>query len=182
MDKEKNKMMINEQDIFTYVFFPEKLSVGKKQIIAFDKTLEEAIEFYTHLKQNSESETSYSLKKKIAEKIPVYKLADVVELFPMADLQPLNHNGNRMAASIKELTPQMTTKTFVDNDKDYLIKVLNYENETKVFVFSTKDEVVKNFDIVIEPKNLTFHLEDNSEPLIIDHSIDAEKIQLKFDN
>jgi len=182
MNKEKNKMIINEQNIFTYVFFPESLSVDKKRIIASDKTLEEAIEFYRQLKQSAERELSHSLKEKIAAKIPVYKLENAVELYPLVDKQMLNHNGNRMAASTKELTPQMTTKTFVDNDKDYLIKVLNYGNETKVFVFSTKDEVVRNFDIVIEPKNLTFHLEDNSEPLIIDHSIDAEKIQLRFDN
>lgn len=180
MDKGKNKMMINEQDIFTYVFFPERLNVEKKQIIASDKTLEETIEFYMHLKQNSESEPSYSLKKKIAEKIPTYKFADVIELLPLKQITPQNQNGSRMAAATKELTPKMTAKTFVDNEKDYLIKVLNYGNETKVFVFSTKDEVVKNFDIIIEPNNLTYHFEDNSEPLVISHPVDAEKIQLKF--
>ena len=74
----------------------------------------------------------------------------------------------------------MTTKTFVDNDKEYLIKVLNYADITKVFVFSTKDEVVKNFDIIIEPHNLKFHFEDNLEPLKIDKPIEAEKIELRF--
>jgi hypothetical protein len=180
MNEEKNKMMINEQDIFTYVFFPEKLSSDKCQIITSDKTFEEAIEFYTHLKQNSRKELNRSLQKKIAEKIPAYKLADVIVLYPLVASKTQNQNGNHMAAATKELTPKMTTKTFVDNEKDYLIKVLNYGNETKVFVFSTKDEVVRNFDIVIEPKNLTYHFEDNSEPLVINHSVDAEKIQLKF--
>ena len=139
MNKEKNKMKIDEQDIFTYIFFPEKLNADKQQLIESDKTLEEAVEFYRQLKQSAERELSHSLKEKIAAKIPVYKLENAVELYPLVDKQMLNHNGNRMAASTKELTPQMTTKTFVDNDKDYLIKVLNYGNETKVFVFSTKD-------------------------------------------
>lgn len=182
MNKEKNNIMINEQDIFTYVFFPEKLSFDKKQIIASDKTLEDAIEFYRHLKRHSENETSRSLQKKIAAKIPAYKLADVIDLYPLLDSRTKHQNGNHMAAATKELTPKMTTKTFIDNEKDYLIKVLNYSDTTKVFVFSTKDEVVKNFDIVIEPQNLKYHFEDNSEPLIINYLIDAEKIQLRFDS
>ena len=41
-------------------------------------------------------------------------------------------------------------------------------------------KIVKNFDIVIEPQNLKYHFEDNSEPLVINHLIDAEKIQLKL--
>jgi hypothetical protein len=74
----------------------------------------------------------------------------------------------------------MTTKTFVDNNKEYLIKVLNYGNHTKVFVFSTKDEIVKNFDIVIEPNNNVYHFDDNSEPLKIEHAIEADRIEIRF--
>jgi hypothetical protein len=173
-------MIIDEQDLFYFVFFAEKLSEEKRQLIEADKSLSETVEFYMQLKLNSEKELTSSIKKKLAEKIPSYKLNDVIELYSLKSPVTQNQNDSRMAASTRELTPKTTTKTFVDSDKDYLIKVLNYGNETKVFIFSTKDEVVKNFDIVIEPKNLTYHLEDNSEPLIIDHSIDAEKIQLRF--
>ena len=177
---ERNEMIINEQDLFAYVFFPESLGLDKKQTIESDKSLNEDIEFYRQLKLNSESSLSTDIKKKLAEKISAYKLADIIELYPLRDVIPQNKNGIRLAASTKELTPKTITKTFVDSEKEYLIKVLNYGNETKIFVFSTKDEIVRNFDVVFEPKNLTFHFEDNSEPLIINHSIDAEKIQLKF--
>jgi hypothetical protein len=173
-------MIIDEQDLFAFVFFPENLGIDKKQAIESNESLKEATEFYKQLKLNSEKNPSSDIKKKLAEKIPAYKLKDVVQLYPLKEIMPQFMNGTRMAAATKELIPKTTTKTFVDSDKDYLIKVLNYGNETKVFVFSTKDEVVKDFDIIIEPKNLTFHFADNSEPLIIDHSIDAEKIQLKF--
>jgi hypothetical protein len=47
-------------------------------------------------------------------------------------------------------------------------------------VYSTKDEVVKNFDIIIEPHNLKYHFEDNSEPLKIEYSIEAVKIEIRF--
>ena len=84
------------------------------------------------------------------------------------------------AAASEENTPKMVTKTFVDDGKDYLIKLLTYGNKTKVFVFSTHDEIVKDFDIVIQPQNLRFHIEDNTEPLKIDQAIEAEQISLEF--
>lgn len=87
-------------------------------------------------------------------------------------------DGNGLFVKIVKAFNEMTTKTFVDNDKEYLIKVLNYADVTKVFVFSTKDEVIKNFDIVIEPNNLKYHFEDNSEPLKIEQPIEASTLQL----
>lgn len=173
-------MIIDEQDIFNFVFFPNNVSEEKTKLLETDKSFSEAIEFYNQLKLNSERELTNSVKKKLAEKIPAYKLTHVIVLHPLNALTLRTQNDSRMAAATRELIPKTTTKTFVDSDKDYLIKVLNYGNETKVFVFSTKDEEVKNFDIVIEPQNLKFHFEDNSEPLIINQSVDAEKIQLKF--
>ena len=83
-------------------------------------------------------------------------------------------------ASENNITPKMVTKTFVDNGKDYLIKLLTYGNTTKVFVFSTHDEIVKDFDIIIEPQNLKFHLKDNTEPLKIDQAIEADLVRIEF--
>ena len=84
------------------------------------------------------------------------------------------------AASENNTAPQMVTKTFVDDGKDYLIKVLTYGSTTKVFVFSTHDEILKDFNIVIEPQNLKYHLNDNTEPLKIDQAIDADLVKIEF--
>lgn len=178
--KEIRKMIIDEIDIFNYVFFLANLSDEKRKQLESDKSFNDAIEFYKQLKLNSESEPPSSVRKKLAEKIPAYKLTDVIELYPLVEPRKQVQNGSRLAASTKELTPKISTKTFVDNEKEYLIKVMSIDNETKVFVFSTNDQIIKDFDIVIKPNNLIFHLEDNSEPLIINQSIDVEKIQLKF--
>jgi hypothetical protein len=173
-------MIIEEQDLFIFVFFPDKIGQEKKQMILHDASLKEAMEFYEHLKLNSYTSPTTEIKRKLTAKIPAYKLADIIEFHPIKDSQPAGQNGSRMAASTKALNPKASTKTFIDDDKEYIIKVLNSEDETKVFVFSTKDEIVKNFDLIIEPQKLTYHLEDNSAPLIIPHHVDAEKIQLKF--
>lgn len=180
MDDNKENITIEEQDLFTFIFSPQSVSLEKKDIIKADKSFEEILEFYRQLKSNSVISTDDELKKMIASKIPAYSLENVIHLYALTDAKLPKQNGKRLAAGSTELKPKMTTKTFVDNDKEYLIKVLHYGDNTKVFVFSTKDEVVKNFDIIIEPDNLRFHFEDNTEPLKIDKVIEAETIRLQL--
>lgn len=180
MDKKKENIIIDEQDLFKFIFFPKIVSSEKKDIIESDKSFEAILEFYRQLKSNSMISTDDKLKKMIASKISAYSLENDIRLYALTEPVVSKQNGNRLAVGYTELKPKMTTKTFVDNDKEYLIKVLSYGDNTKVFVFSTKDEIVKNFDIIIEPHNLKFHFKDNTEPLKIDKSIEAEKIEIRF--
>lgn len=172
-------MKITERDIFNFVFYPELV---KEEIKAFLTTIEnnsDAIAFYKDLKSDLENKITKDIQKKIKGKIKSYRPLNIIELHTLKEPKLKIENGSRLAAaSTTELKPKMTTKTFVDNDKEYLIKVLNYGDMTKIFVFSTKDEVVKNFDIVIEPQHLKYHLDDNSEPLKIEQLIEPERIQL----
>jgi hypothetical protein len=180
MNDQNKNIVIKEQDLFCYIFFPESVPDKKKKMIETNNSFNEVLEFYKQMKLNSDKKPNESLKRKIANKIPAYSLSNVIKLYALKETAKPRQNGYHLAAASTELKPKMTTKTFVDNDKEYLIKILNYGDKTKVFVFSTKDEVVKNFDIIIEPDNLKFHLEDNSEPLKINHLIDAEKIEIRF--
>ncbi len=181
MDAQNKNIKIDEQDLFDYVFFPENLSVDKQNYIKTDKAYSEIISFYLLLKTESDAETETAIRKKIAEKIPAYSFENIIILNPVHTSNLKKQNGSRLAAGSTELKPRLSTKTFIDNNKEYLIKVLTSESETKVFVFSTNDEIIKNFEIVIEPNNLKYHLDDNKEPLIITHSIEADKIELRFD-
>jgi hypothetical protein len=179
--KEKDEnIIIDEQDIFNFVFYSESLSADKKRIIESDNTVNEALDFYKQLKINLNREQSASLKELIAKKISAYTLANEIILYPLKTPLIQKRNQSRLAAGSIDLAPKMTTKTFVDSEKEYLIKVLSSEEVTKIFVFSTNDEVVKDFDIIIEPQKLKYHCEDNSEPLQIAQLIEAEKIQLSF--
>lgn len=174
-------MKITERDIFNFVFYPELVKEEIKEFLHTIENNSDSIAFYKELKSELENSIPKDIKNKIADKIKSYLPINIIELHPLREPEIKKENGSRLAAaSITELKPKMTTKTFVDNEKEYLIKVLNYGETTKVFVFSTKDEIVKNFDIVIEPHHLKYHFEDNSEPLRIERSIEPEKIQLQF--
>lgn len=175
-------MKVTERDIFNFVFYPGLVSVEIKEFLtSIEETSLEVI-FYKELKSALAEETNPILKKKITNKIAAYKFENKITLYPMHE--PLQKRKPEYlvlaAASEENKTPQIITKTFVDDGKDYLIKVLTYGSNTKVFVFSTHDEIVKNFNIIIEPQNLKFHLEDNTEPLKIDQAIEAEQVSLEF--
>ena len=175
-------MKVTERDIFNFVFFPESVPEEIRAFLSSIEDTSEAVIFYKEMKSALDEEISPSLKKKIAEKIEAYKLPNVITLYPMHE--PLKKKKPEFlvlaAASENNTAPKMVTKTFVDDGKDYLIKVLTYGNNTKVFVFSTHDEIIKDFNIVIEPQNLKYHLEDNTEPLKIDQAIEADLVKLEF--
>ena len=74
----------------------------------------------------------------------------------------------------------MTSATFLDEEKRYLIKLHNFKNSAKIYVFSTSEEKLKNFKIIIQPSNKIFEQTDNSKPLLIDESIEVSSIELQF--
>lgn len=180
MDNENKNILLDEQDLFNYVFFPDMVEKEIKLKIETDISYQKILEFYGQLKKDSANPIDDTVIKMISNKISAYRLLNVVRLYPLHEPAAAKKIINRYAADSKELKPKMTTKTFVDNDKEYMIKVLNYGEMTKVFVFSTKDEIVRNFEIIIEPHNLKYHFKDNSEPLKIEKPIEAEKIEIRF--
>jgi hypothetical protein len=172
--------MIQEQDLFNYVFFPGNLENNKTNIIDSDNSFKEIIDFYHTIKNDSGRIIDDHLRKKIAAKIPAYTLSSTVYLKLFKKIKVPKANNSRIAADSKDLIAKMATKTFIDNDKEYLIKVLNYGEITKIFIFSTIKEKITNFDIVIEPQHLIYHFDDNSEPLKVDKIIEVESINLVF--
>ena len=53
IDENKN-MIITEQDLFFYIFFPESVPDKKKQMIETDNSYNDILEFYKQMKLNSE--------------------------------------------------------------------------------------------------------------------------------
>ncbi len=74
----------------------------------------------------------------------------------------------------------MTSATFIDEDKHYLIKLHNFENSAKIYVFSTSEEQIKNYKIIIHPSEKIYEQSDNSQPLLVDAPVEASSIELQF--
>ncbi len=175
-------MKISERDIFNFVFYPDLVRKEIKAFLSSIAETSEEVKFYRDLRISLNQPIEKNIKNKIAEIISAYKLTESITLFPMHNpLKEKKHDKFVLAAASENNTaPRMVTKTFVDDGKDYLIKVLTYGKTTKIFIFSTHDEVIKDFHIVVEPQNLRFHLDDNTEPLKIDQAIEADLVRIEL--
>lgn len=174
-------MQITERDIFNYVFFREGLSKEKKDYVENSPLFKETIEFYSSLRDSLMEETDFDTKRKIALKISAYKPVNIIYLHPVVEhFKSKRSNGLVLAAASEEQKPKVSSKTFYDEDKTYIIKVINYKKSSKVFVFSTQYELVKDFHLNILPQNLKYYIADSSVPLELDFIIEPESISLEF--
>jgi len=175
------KNNITEKDTFNFVFYPEAVTKEKDDFLKSSSDFKEEIEFYSLLKKSLNEELGFDIRRKIASKIDTYKLANIIYLYPVDEYH--NHkisNNVRLAAASPEEKPKVSSKTFYDEDKTYIIKVINYEKNSRVFVFSTQYELIKDFELNILPQNLKYHILDNSAPLELDFNVEPESISLEF--
>lgn len=174
-------MKITEKDIFNYVFFSEGLSKEKIVYLEDSPIFKEEIEFYSSIKNSLNEDINFETKRKIGAKIDSYKPVNIIYLHPVTEhYKPKRSNGLVLAAASEAEKPKVSTKTYYDEDKTYIIKVINYEKSSKVFVFSTQYELVKDFHLNILPQNLKYHIADSSIPLELDFIVEPESISLEF--
>jgi len=175
------KNEITERDIFNFVFFPELISKEKERFLATSADFKDELEYYSSVKESLRDEINLEIKKKLSSKINVYKLANIIYLYPVEEYPNKKTSDNLvLAAASPEDKPKISSKTFYDEGKSYIIKVINYEKSSKIFVFSTQYELIEDFDLLILPQNLKYHIEDNSAPLELDLNVDPESISLEF--
>lgn len=175
------KIDITEQDLFNYVFFPESLSPEILHFLSNSKEFSDEIEFFSELKGSLTKELSLEVKKELADRIQSYHFNKIITLYPVKYSAKKKVNGLILAAASDEVKkPIVSSRTFYDNDKTYIIKVINYENSSKIFVFSTHYELIQNFDLIISPQNLRYHIDDNSIPLELDFKVLPESITIEF--
>lgn len=173
------KEQITEKDLFDFVFYPEVLPKDKFLFLKNSDNFSQEIAFLQQLKLSIESELSSEEKELISNKIPAYNKNSIITLNKINDITPCKDGTYRLsAASELELKPKVTIKTFINDSKNYMVKILESELNTKIFVFSTKNETVTKFKLLVEPNDLEFYFEDNSKPLVLNGKLHIESIKL----
>lgn len=172
---------ITEKDIFNFVFYPELVLKKKQEFLINSPDFKHEIEFYFSLKNSLMEELPFDVKQKLASKIKAYMNNNIIYLYPVEEIKKRKHsNGIVLAAASPEERPKISTKTFYDEDKTYIIKVIKYEKSSKVFVFSTQYELMKDYTLIISPNNTKYHMKDNSGPLEIEMPLDPDSISIEF--
>ncbi len=173
-------MEITERDIFNFVFFKSSVSSEKIKFIKEKNEFSTGIKFYQALKAAIGKNIPVEVKNKLKEKIPAYNSLIYI-LNPVKDkVRKKKVTDLILAADSPKIKSKMTSATFIDDEKHYLIKLHNFENSAKIYVFSTNEEQIKNYKIIIRPSNRIYEQTDNSKPLSIDFPIEASSIELQF--
>lgn len=175
------EMKITERDIFNFVFFKENLTVEKMEYLKHSKEFVEEIDFYLSLKQSFDVELNDDIKQRIANKISVYVPSKIFLLFPIEkQIKRRLNNKSVLAAATSETSAEFEVKTYIDENKQYLVRLLNSKNHSKIYVFSTSEEVLRNFQVIIKPSGQKFEQSNNYSPIELDKPLQADNILLKF--
>lgn len=169
--------MINEIELFKYVFARERLDAALVAEIEREEVFRDSINYFEELKSALQQKISFDVKKKLAAKIPIYNFNNEIELHEVKIPSPKN-GGQRLAAATKELTNKPYTKTFIDENGEFIVKVLNNTGKTKVFIFSTNDDSMKNFKLSVQPLDKEYSFEDNSIQLELESDVEVESVKL----
>ena len=173
-------MSITEKDIFNYVFFKGTLNNAKIADIEKNENVQKQIVFYKELKEYLSQDIPDNTKKKLTAKIPAYNLADVITLLP----QELPETSKRVTllkyAAASKIDSPSSVLTYINEEKNYLIRLHKEENKYRIFVFSTLQDKLKNLQLTFSPSGETISLKDNRNPFLISLSQMPDKIEVRL--
>lgn len=173
-------MYITEKDIFYYVFKPETLSEQKRGHIAESEELSSLVELYTDIKNGLNENISPSLKSKIAAKIPAYKLTRVFELFPWTiEASEYNTSTAILAAATADTEQGIFSKTFIDKEKNIIIRLIGTVKKARLFVFPVSGEKLGEFTLTLNPGLQKYYFKDSQETKILEDLPDITSISIE---
>lgn len=168
-----NKM--TEKEIFDYVFFAKDVDES------IEKNVEQ-IDFYKKLKNTIDEKLTPDIKSKLMEKIQIYKPVTRLLLIPFEEPKPQSAPlVERLAADSDNSKEEISTRTFIDKDKNIIIRQVTKEGESNLFVFSVENQELKNFRLVIHPPKTEIECADNAAPFAVASDLQIEKIEIEID-
>ena len=128
------KIIIDEEDIFNFVFFPDSLSKKKLKYIESNQArFARDIEFCKKLQEDLSTPLPDSIKKKISERI-VDRSRKIFRLLPAQTPLSTAIHFNSLAAASEQQSPAFLS--FKDASDKVLVRLLLNENKQELFLFS----------------------------------------------
>jgi hypothetical protein len=173
-------MFITEKDIFYYVFNPETVSEDKRLFISESEELLPLVNLYTDIKNALGEEISPDLKTKLAAKIPAYKLTKAYELFPWTiEASEYNPSTAVLAAATAETEQAVFSKTFIDKEKNIIIRLIGTVSRARLFVFPVSGEKLGEFTLTLNPGLQKYYFKDSQETKILENLPEINSISIE---
>lgn len=173
-------MRITEKEIFKYVFFRDTLSNECILEIEQNGHFESELEYYFGLKVQLENNISYNTKIRLAEKIPVYSLNDIIVLKPLALKEEVKSISLLRYAAASKSDKEMPVVTFANESQDYFVRVHKTDNKFRVFIFSTLQEKLENVRLTFFPSQENITIKDIENPFQVSLSKFPDRIEMKL--
>ncbi len=171
---------MTEEDIFYYMFYPERLTEEKLLHIAGSEEDYDVVELYKEIKNFLEEKISPALKIKIAEKIPSYRLSHVYELSPWTiEASEFNTSVAVLSAATAETEPKVFSKTFIDPEKNIIIRLIGTVRSARLFVFPVSGEKLGEFTLTLNPGLQKYYFKDSHETKILEDLPEIRSISVE---
>ncbi len=174
-------MDITEKDIFNFVFNSSLLPEEKMQYIKNNIESYPQIEIFRDIKISFGEEFPQNLKEKLAQNIPVYKSPVVYELYPRTiEAKDFNEATPLLAAASGEVSPSGLSKTFIDSEKNIMIRLVGTKKRSKLFVFPVSGNKIGEFSLTLNPGYQQYYFKDSFETKIIEDIQDIQSISIEL--
>lgn len=160
-------MEISEQDIFNYVFYPDKLLPAKYRYIKANMSL---FERQIKLCENTFSALKDSVK---GENRIITLIKKPAKYIPQKPQYYLAADSIKMDKSIR-------TETYIDNGNNILVKAVYYPDKTKIFLFNEGDKSVGDFRLIIKSADRSFQIDNFNEPVELPSGLDIQNIIIEL--
>ncbi len=172
-------MLITEEDIFKYVFFPGEIPKVKKEFIKDnEKLFAEQIDFCRSLLDTAGDEEIKDQIKKAADKI--LEKVKIIELYPVPNKKINKKNDLTLAAATTDIAyKQSESITYSDENSKYLVRVINNRDKYTLYFFSKEDDPGQKLKITLVPSLDTFHIRNSPQNIEIDKEQSIQKILIE---
>ena len=174
-------MNIDEQDLFNFVNYPEKLEDAKKKYIEDNPEL--FIEAVNALKSAPEFDNTSltgDLQFKMHLKMIGKKPKKTIDLIDASSTLIHSNQIRTLVADSGSINNSPKSKTFTDETGSYLIKVIYINDKADIYTFTSNNEELNNFSLYLNPPGEIHHIKSNKSPFVLKQSQVIENIRILF--
>ena len=160
-------MEISEQDIFNYVYYPEKLTPEKHNFIESNKKrFEEQIKLCENTLSVLKEKYANTKKIIILEKKPVTYIPKQPQFY--------------LAADSITLDKSIRTETYINNENNILVKAVFYNDKTKIFVFNEGTQSITNIRLIVQTAEKPIQIGNINEPIELPAGLEIKSINVEL--
>lgn len=173
---------ISDYDLYLFIFYPDQLGEVKRGYIDGNKKYVDSLDHFREFAMTINDSIADSDRELLSSKIGVYRPHDnIIYLYPhTSPSESKKQSKVQYRAASVEVDESITSKTFFDAKKHYMVKANINHRSTRIYIFSNSGETMHNITLRILPGERIHHLDDNTQPLILDGRVEIEHISLEF--